>query len=59
MKRTARTPITPAAPTERQSPVPEHTPPGMMDLEAARYWAGRSPRNRKRNRPAYSLKAMD
>jgi hypothetical protein len=59
MKRTRQRSLglpSPPAPTP-PAPAAEHPPPGMMDLEAARYWAGRGPR--RRNRPPYSLKAMD
>jgi hypothetical protein len=45
----------PPAAAPGQSP-----PPGMIDLEAARYWAGRGPRGQPRRfRPPYALKAMD
>lgn len=47
-----RQPATPTPPAAGQPPK------GMMDLEAARFWAGRGPRAR-RNRPPYALGAMD
>jgi hypothetical protein len=56
--------------TERYGPMPESKqeqppapsapgqppPPGQMDLQAARFWAGRGPGGAlRRNRPKYSI----
>lgn len=49
--------INPPAPTPKPAPVAAPPPPGMMDLEAARFWAGRST-NRK-NRPAFAKMGMN
>ena len=42
------------------APATEQPPKGMMDLEAARFWAGRGPGGQpRRTRPPFALKAMD
>jgi hypothetical protein len=63
MKRTNRskpkTPQLPPQPSAPEAAAPEaaQPPPGQMDLDAARYWAGRGPK--RKNRPPYSLRALD
>jgi hypothetical protein len=58
MKRTKQGP--PKLPTPALIPEPApaaaQPPPGMMDLKAARFWAGRDPD--RKNRPAYSKMGM-
>jgi hypothetical protein len=46
----------PQAPTPEPTPpaaTPGQPPPGMLDMEKVRYWAGRGPN--RRSRPAYSI----
>jgi hypothetical protein len=50
-----QTPIPDPKPSAATAPAtPEQPPPGMLDMDKVRYWAGRGPHAR-RNRPAYSI----
>jgi hypothetical protein len=49
----------PAPPPPAAMTAPGHPPPGQMDLEAARYWAGRGPAGQlRRHRFPYSIMGM-
>lgn len=47
----------PQLPTPEAPAAEQPLPKGMMDLEAARFWAGRGPA--RKNRPAYAIMGGD